>query len=435
MKKGITTSAPVLWLVAALGLLPAGQLPAGEVLTLYVGEVKVIRVPKVDRVAVGNAKLLSTSISESGQLILLAEGVGDTAVHIWNRDGSERDIQVFIRQSNARRVVYEIGRLLEGIDGLSVRDVGGRPVLEGVVQPKYKPLVDSLSAAYPDLLNMTRPVSAGQDKMVYMNVKITEFNTRDLQNLGIKWSSPIIGPSAAFAIERPLEGGEISIIGGSETPDVITPRTQIDVIKPVGYFGIATEITSRINYLVDSNRALILAEPRLSAKSGGEAKFLAGGEVPIKSSSQLGENVEFKEFGIKLNIKPTVDDLNNVIARVEVEISTIDQGLSVGGVPGFRSRKTATDISMRDGDTLVISGLVNREISKSVNKVKWLGDIPVLGALFRSTNFDQGRSELVIFVTPTIFDANSDKNREEQERRKRIVDEFARGMKHKVILD
>ena len=107
-----------------------------------------------------------------------------------------------------------------------------------------------------------------------------------------------------------------------------------------------------------------------------------------------------------------MDRNNNIRANVSTEISAIDRSVSVGDVPGLLTRKTATDISMRSGETLVMSGLLNQQASKDISGIKFLMDIPILGHLFRSKNFRDQKSELVIFVTPTVFNADSDLNKE-----------------------
>src|SRR5690606_27755231 len=158
---------------------------------------------------------------------------------------------------------------------------------------------------------------------------------------------------------------------------------------------------------------------------GGQAEFLAGGEIPVITTGNLGSsNVEYKEFGIKLNIAPVVDAHNNIMASVSTEVSAVDRSNSVGEVPAFITRRTATDIQMRDGQTLVMSGLIDRDAGKSIEKIPFLGDIPILGALFRSTDFNDNRTELVIFVTPTVFDAESEFNKQKVERRDRMVETF-----------
>lgn len=152
---------------------------------------------------------------------------------------------------------------------------------------------------------------------------------------------------------------------------------------------------------------------------------LAGGEFPIPVPDGNGGNtIEFKQYGIKLKIKPDVSPTGFVVADVETELSSIDQSVSVSGTPGLKSRQTKTQVSLQQGQTLAISGLVNKELGHDVNKVKWLGDIPILGALFRSNNYRNNRSDLVIFITPHVYDANSKLNKQRVELAKQLEEDF-----------
>ena len=183
------------------------------------------------------------------------------------------------------------------------------------------------------------------------------------------------------------------------------------------YFGIATSIASSINLLMSQGKAWVLASPQLSVRSGGEATFLAGGEVPIVIPSVLGvTQVEFKEYGVRLNITPSVNSQNEVLTTVMAEVSRIDPSVSVQGVPGFLTRRTESEINVRTGETMVISGLIDSSAAKSADKFPILGDIPIIGKLFRSDGFRGQRTELVVFVTPRIVTPSSPENRENLQR-------------------
>ncbi|MFW6387315.1 MAG: type II and III secretion system protein, partial [Thermodesulfobacteriota bacterium] len=123
------------------------------------------------------------------------------------------------------------------------------------------------------------------------------------------------------------------------------------------------------------------------------------------------------------------------LAHIETEISTIDEGNSVDGIPGISTRRTNTDVSLKAKQTLVIAGLVKDEAHKNFNKVKWLGEVPVLGQLFKSKDFQNKQTELVIFITPYIHDAASDLNRKELEKSEAIDKEFARIIEGQSILE
>jgi pilus assembly protein CpaC len=176
-----------------------------------------------------------------------------------------------------------------------------------------------------------------------------------------------------------------------------------------------------INLAVNNGDAYVLATPELSARSGGKAEFLAGGQIPIISpaSASSPASVTFKDYGIKLVIEPVADAKNNVSALLRTEVSNVDNSVAVGGNPGFLTRKTDSEFNVKTGETIVLSGLVNTEIQKDISKLPGLGDLPVLGSLFRSKNFRSGRTDLVIFVTPSVIDPASNLN---QERLKKAQD-------------
>ncbi|HUG01794.1 MAG TPA: pilus assembly protein N-terminal domain-containing protein [Longimicrobiales bacterium] len=152
-----------------------------------------------------------------------------------------------------------------------------------------------------------------------------------------------------------------------------------------------------------------LAEPNLLTIEGNEATFLAGGEFPfpiLQGNQAGGVTIQFREFGIRLKFTPFITNTGAIRLQVEPEVSSLDfaNGLVLSGfrIPTILSRKTSTEVELREGQTLAISGLVSSEMAKSVTKIPILGDIPILGAFFRSTDAQQSRSELLVTVTPYI---------------------------------
>lgn len=459
---------------AILIMMVSGAASAGSNMTMSVGEIKLLRLDPIERVAVGQSAILSTSLLQNGQLLLLGEGEGTTNVHLWFKNGKEAQYTVTIFKENQQSTAQTLNNLLAGIPGIEAEVVGDQILLRGDVPPEYEPVVtavltkypavinvtsksanivrellseveglevttvgshvvlrgdihpydlpvvEKVIEKYPDVMDLTTSGSVPEDRMIYMNVKITEFNKNKLTNLGINWDNPIAGPSA----------GLVADVVTNDTFRVTSPQPSftalpLDIGSPAGYFGIAAEISSRINFLVNSGDALILAEPRLSTRSGGEATFLAGGEVPLPTVGALGQsNVEFKEFGISMTISPVVDNKDRISATVATEISAIDNSIAVDGIPGFLSRKTETDISMNAGETLVISGLLDQQAAKDVEKLAGLGDLPIFGTFFRNKNVRKVDRELVIFVTPRVFDAHSELNQSLLRRREDNINEF-----------
>jgi pilus assembly protein CpaC len=149
--------------------------------------------------------------------------------------------------------------------------------------------------------------------------------------------------------------------------------------------------------------AKVLAEPTLVALSGQDAEFHAGGEVPILIARQLGEvSVEYKKFGVRLKFNPTVLGEGTMSLKLAVEVSEPDptSGVTLGGfnVPGFRSRSSETTVRIKDGQSFAVAGLLSESVRSTVSKIPLLGDLPVLGALFRSTAYQREETELLVVV-------------------------------------
>ena len=162
-----------------------------------------------------------------------------------------------------------------------------------------------------------------------------------------------------------------------------------------------------INLLIEAleNKGMIrtLAEPNLVAISGEEARFLAGGEYPLPVINSDGAvSVEFREFGVVLTFTPTVIDGDLIRLALGTEVSALDLGTLIGDFPALTVRRAATTVEMRDGQSFAIAGLLQDDFTDSVQQVPWLGDVPILGALFRSTSFTRRQSELVVIVTPHL---------------------------------
>jgi pilus assembly protein CpaC len=161
-------------------------------------------------------------------------------------------------------------------------------------------------------------------------------------------------------------------------------------------------LTSLYRALQNKDVAEILAQPRLVMKNGRTGGFLAGGEFPVVQTLSDSFSVEFKPFGVRLDFVPTITWSDRIDLRVFPEVSEIDPTVSVQGIPGLKVRRTVNRVEMREGESLVIAGLLDRRIIKDLTKFPFLGDIPILGAIFRSTRFRNQETELVFVITPRI---------------------------------
>jgi pilus assembly protein CpaC len=402
---------------------------ATRALSLYVGEARVLNQSNVKRVAVGNGRTLNTSILDGQQVLVLAEQEGQSTIHIWHRDGSEEDYAVTVVSADAGRLLGEINTLIAGNPKVSAHVVGDKIILEGNdLGDEQTARLTEIIRRYPQIVNLMSRV--GLERMVQTDVRIMEFRKSALRQLGIRWqNSNIKGPSFGVvgdfkrsgAFTSPPAGSGIANVEGIPVRDKIAPFAT--------YFGIESAITSMINLAVNKGDATFLAEPRLTCKSGSTAKFLSGGEIPIPTVGGFGQvSVQFKSYGVKLEVEPVVSESSAIRIKAFTELSAVDSSVTVQGIPGFITRRTETEVNLQPDETLVISGLFDGGSDKSLDKIPGIGDIPVLGELFRSREFRRSKTDLVIFLTPHVIRADSASNQEAVNNGNHQRDDFVNGL-------
>jgi pilus assembly protein CpaC len=389
---------------------PAGQtVRTQQEIVLFKGEVHVIDVPgTVKRVAIGDGSLISSTVVDR-QLVLLAEKPGVTSLLIWNQGGLVLNTRVRVTEQDLGDAAEQIRiTLAPFVRKLEITQRGGSIIVRGFVHPERKDDAKAVIERYRMATNLIQTEDGGPlKKAVMFKVHIMEITKTGLENIGIAWDQQINGPQASAAGNAVHSGryGTIAPITSGNRYDSV-PGSVNGAAGGV-FLGIATSIFSRINLAVSNGEAYLLAAPELNTRSGGTASFLAGGEVPIPIAGAFGsQTVTYKEYGIRLDVKPAVDGENVITTALGTEISQIDPSLTVQGYPAFMTRRTTSELTLRPGETVALSGLVQSQASEAVDKVPLLGDLPILGRLFRSTNFRNSKSDLVIFVTPLLYDPN-----------------------------
>lgn len=379
-------------------------------LYLYKGEVKVIPVSgKVKRVAVGNGDVINASVVDH-QLLLLAQQSGDTSLVVWNESGITLRTKISVSAQDRTTTLARLQHSLGFVEDLHVDSDGNRFVVRGKVHPEQKDLVKAALDGMPDVVNLIEPDDgASLKKTVHFKLDILEISKTAERNLGIAWDQQINGPQASLA-GNAVRTGRYKPFPDTGTASFDNAPSAAAGAATGAFLGIATSIFSKINLLVNDGDAYILASPELNSRSGGKATFLSGGEIPIPVSAGFGaQDVIYKEYGVRLEIAPTVDASNIISTDLLTEISQIDPTVRVQGYPAFLTRRTTSQLSLRPGETLALSGLINADAATAVDKMPLLGDLPVLGHLFKSSDFRNNKSDLVVLVTPYIVDANSDK--------------------------
>jgi pilus assembly protein CpaC len=373
-----------------------------DTLEMFVGDTRILEAPS-RRVAVGRAEILSVSTLERGQLLLLAETAGSTTVTLWLRDGRRHRVLVNVTDSNLDRVLDDVRRMLEGTENVSARLAGGRVVLEGDrVGDADQRRVAAITDAFGGLvLNFVGRV--GWEQVLHFDVRIVEVRRSAIRDLGIRWDSQVNGPSVGVVADLVSNDYFRVQPPASTIPGLDAGAVPLGASSPTLYAGITSVLASRIQLLEQRGDAVLVAQPTLSCRSGGSARFVSGGEFPIPVVDGQGStDVEFKEYGVILDVRPVTDRGGSIYAQIDTQISQIDESVRVLGVPGLVKRQSTTELNLREGEVAVLGGLVSRTRGKDVQRVPGLGALPAVGSLFRSTSRRDTDSELLILITPRI---------------------------------
>ena len=308
---------------------------------------------------------------------------GRTTLTALDANGEVIANAILVVQPDIAELKARLAALLPG-SRIDARTAAGGIVLSGVVPDAAS--VDralSLAAAYGGG-NVTNLLQVGARQQVALQVRIAEIDRNAAKELGI--SLDATGGSGSFS------SGAANAGTGFGTLDLA--------------FSIANELLLdvQVDALENKGFARTLAEPNLVANSGGEAEFLAGGLVPIPTVDSDGDvDTEFRPIGVSLNFRPTVLQGDVISIAVSTEVAAIDDTIEVLGIPGFSVRNATTTVELRDGQSFAIAGLYQEEFADNVEQVPWIGDVPVLGSLFRSTEFRRGESELVVIISADLI--------------------------------
>ncbi|MFO1300401.1 MAG: pilus assembly protein N-terminal domain-containing protein [Burkholderiaceae bacterium] len=379
---------------------------------LYVGQVHLIRAGELKRVAVGNGKVIQATALDGGQVLVIPEAAGQSTLHLWGKDGTETSFAISVVPADANRLLDEIRAMLGDSSRVRARIVGDKVVLEGSeLSEEEAARMTEIARRYPQVVNLISRV--GLERMIEMDVRMLEIRRDLLEDIGVRWSGSMQGPS--FGILGDLQRSRAFQPGGAAAEAGLEARTRVAPFATV--LGLASSISSIINLLVQNGDAVVLAEPRLSCRSGGSARFIAGGELPVPFASGLGTvSVGFKEYGVKFDVSPVASESGVIAAKIATEISAINFEIQVQDVPGLLKRRAETEVNLRENETLVIAGLLTEESSKAIDRVPGLGEIPILGKLFRSREFRDRKTDLVVFITPRFVGPASPTQREAIER-------------------
>jgi len=374
-------------------------------------------------ITVGNPDIADVSPLSDHALSILGKKIGTTRVTVYGEDKKPVGIFDIEVSYDISRLGVEITRFTGG--GIKVSSINGRIMLSGT-SPDAATLDKAVEIARqfgPDLINTVQVMAAQQ---VMLEVRFIEVQRSASRDLGVQWNMfgnsvlantgsnlpasqlPITTPGGSFQQPGTNAGG--ANVLANQLP--ISPVVAGGVLSGVAPFGfligqLSNKLQIAVNALEEKGVARSLADPNLVTLSGQTASFLAGGQIPVPEVGATGTpSFGFQPYGVGLSFTPTVLKNGVINLVVKPEVSEIDHAnaVTVAGttVPALTLRKASTTLELHDGQSFMLGGLLQNTAHNTIEQLPWAGDMPVIGALFRSTDYQKAETDLVIMVTPHI---------------------------------
>ncbi|WP_411360457.1 MULTISPECIES: type II and III secretion system protein family protein [unclassified Pseudidiomarina] len=335
---------------------------------LFVDETLVIPMHDANEVVLTKPEVLSHQALPSGQLVLTGKSAGSSQILLFQQGAESRRITVTVIEPPDEQLRHVLLALQRRFPDLQIVEVGELIQLSGPMSEAHKVEFAALFAAQPKLINHLVWQPAVQPPMLELEVLIAEVKRSYSEHLGVRWPAHLNGPLVEDL--------------GSWIHLPVSAQATLDLLEREGH-------------------AELLANPVLSVLSGSSANFLVGGEFPIPQVLAQGmQDVSFRDYGIKLQMRAERLTDGQIHTDLTAEMSSIDPATAVNGIPGLLSRKVGSSFVIPDGETLVLSGLLQSEQSAQADRFPWLHQLPILGQLFASEQFRNAETELMILVTP-----------------------------------
>ena len=356
----------------------------------------------IKRVSIARPETADVMVVSPRQLMVIGKTFGTTTLVYWSQAEVATTVEVVVGIN--LDLVREDLRKIAPDQTFDVSAAGDTLILTGtvgdnVVQTR---LAEGARAYVKNVVNLLRVQKLEQ---VLLQIRVSEVDRTLAKELGFNFL--FLGNTLVGGISPP---NNFNPFGGNFlAPDLgtgLTDQVNAFVTKPGG-----KDFAVFMRALDDKGGVKILAEPNIVVANGAEGKFLVGGEFPVVIATGTGTTASFsvyyKEYGVRLGFQPKISPNGEIYLHVAQEVSELDfvNAVVLSGfrIPGLKTRKAESGLQLADGQTFVLAGLIDNKVSKQVSKIPLLGDIPILGALFRNTRYQNNETELMVMVTPKII--------------------------------
>src|SRR5262245_18471489 len=355
----------------------------------------------IGRLAISNQDTAEAVVVAPDQMTINGKASSRARLTVWSNDDSQfifLDVDV---RANLAQIDSQVRALFPKED-IRLSQANGSVVISGNVEPKVAQQVETViqAAGFKTVNLLVQPILTMTQ--VQLQIRVAEVSRNKLQDLSF---TPVVET-------QPGQGGYANSGQGPYTVNRIDQGSIFGAVAPsLNLFVMSNNAFAFLRALQTQGALRALAEPNLIAMNGQQASFLAGGEIPIpiiQNAAGTGNAVTilFKEYGVRLNFKPTILDEQHIRLELEPEVSTLDYANAVTFnsfvIPALRVRRAKTGIELQDGQSFGIAGLLDNNEQKSLSKIPILADVPILGNLFKSKSFQKNESELVFIVTAKI---------------------------------
>ncbi len=402
-------------LILLIAIFPSSIIYAADAdsVSLMVGRSTIVDTGSpIARVSLTSPDIADALVTAPNELLINGKTPGTISMFVWDRAGAIRRYEVTVQRDLAR-LTAQYGQLFPG-ESITAHSSGKAVVLSGKVSSqqiadKAKEIAAGYVEKKEEVVSLLQISESGAGNQVLLRVRFAEVSRNALTQMGASWFSDgyrnTVGSISTQQFPTPFFDANKAQVGA---------HTVFSDYLNLFLFDFSHGLGAVIKALQAKGLFQSLAEPNLVAENGKEASFLAGGEFPIPvaqaSGSNLAITIQFKEFGVRLNFTPQITG-DRIHLHVRPEVSTLDfnNAIQIQGfrIPALSTRRAETDVELINGQTFAIAGLMNNTIANSLQKVPGIGDIPILGQLFRSRNVQKDQTELVVMITPEILARNS----------------------------
>ena len=390
-------------------LLSAPAAMAATPLSVSINESRYIQEAGLSRVVIGNPDIADVQLLSAREFLLIGKKSGSTSLLVWSANGRQEYLVTVTGDNSGLAAMIEKAINLPGV---TVQMVGDKILLRGTVMNQYeKDLALKIAGLYTgtapatstsggsnnagkaidktggnviDMLQMARP------SQIRLEAQIIEIASKNAKELGVEYGTYLGNSDSKIDAQNTIYAGE----------DWNTRGWGGWLVRH------SSTINAALNAMITQGKARILSRPNISTLSGEKARILIGGSIPIPVNNDGSVGIEWKEYGVKLNIEPVVDQMDKITSKVHAEVSSLDysHGITQNGfaIPALATREAEAVIHVTNGMSMIIGGLLNSEDSKTITKIPLLGNIPILGEFFKHTSTSRDKREIIIIITPHL---------------------------------